>query len=173
VEVVKVQHQVEKESIRNRALVEFLLSSGCRIGEVHLLDRQNVDLENRTALVLGKGNKIRQVHFSEKCALLLERYLALRTDKDPALFVTSLGKPNRLSKKWVQNHLRKIGKQAGLSGSLHPHRLRHTFATELLAKGAELSFIGDELGHSNLLTTQIYARLLNTEIIAKYRMYMG
>lgn len=172
-EVVKVQQCIEKENLRNRAIFEFLLTSGCRIGEVYKIDRENIDLEKRTALVLGKGRKYRQVHFSVKCGLLLERYLESRKDKEPALFVTLNGNLNRLASDTMRKLIGKVGKEVGLRGSLHPHRLRHTFATDLLAKGAELSFIAEELGHSNLMTTQVYARLPKQEIISMYRKYMG
>ena len=172
-EVAKVRQQGEKECLRNRVILEFLLSSGSRIGEVHGINRKDVDLENRTALVCGKGNKIRQVHFSDKCALLMERYFASRNDRDPALFVTTIGKARRLCKPRMRVILKRMGKGAELSGSLYPHRLRHTFATVLLAKGADFSFIADQLGHSDLKTTQTYAHLPNGEIISMYRKYMG
>ncbi|WP_244972780.1 tyrosine-type recombinase/integrase [Gottfriedia solisilvae] len=172
-EIVKVQQRMEKENIRNRALFEFLLTSGCRIGEVHNIERENIDFEKRTVLVLGKGRKYRQVHFSVKCSLLLERYLDSRKDNESALFVTLNGDFHRLSADTMRKLLVKLGKEVGLRGTLHPHRLRHTFATDLLAKGAELSFIADELGHSNLMTTQVYARLPKREIISMYRKYMG
>lgn len=173
-EVAKLRQQGEKELLRNRVLVEFLLTSGCRIGEVHQLNRADVDVENRTAIVLGKGKKIRHIHFSEKSALLLEKYLESRKDDNPALFVTNgKGKKKRLSIRWMGTIVNRMGKGTGISGSLHPHRLRHTFATELLAKGAELSFIGDELGHADLKTTQVYANLPKSKIISMYRKYMG
>ncbi|MDQ0154247.1 tyrosine-type recombinase/integrase [Robertmurraya andreesenii] len=172
-EVAKIRNHCEKENLRNRVLVEFLLTSGCRIGEVHQLNRTDVDLENRTAIVFGKGKKFRQVHFSVKCCLLLEQYLDLRKDKELALFVTSVGKPRRLSKDWLKKIINKVGKVSGISGTLHPHRLRHTFATDLLSKGADLSFIGEELGHKQLKTTQIYASLPEQKIVALYRKYMG
>ncbi|WP_148335155.1 MULTISPECIES: site-specific tyrosine recombinase/integron integrase [Bacillus] len=170
-EIAKIRQQCEKEPLRNRAILEFLLTTGCRLGEVQRLNRDDVDLENRTARVVGKGKKIRLVHFSEKCALLLERYLEHRKDDNPAFFITKWG--TRTEGRNIQNFLREIGKAARLSTSLHPHRLRHTFATELLAKGADLVFIGDEMGHVNLQTTQIYARLPKQDIVGMYRKYMG
>ncbi|MBS4195772.1 tyrosine-type recombinase/integrase [Bacillus sp. FJAT-49870] len=172
-EVAKVRKQSEKELLRNRVLVEFLITSGCRIGEVYLLNRADVDLENRIAMVVGKGKKIRQVHFSVKCALLLERYLETRKDENPALFVTIEGKPRRLSINWMYRIINRMGSSSGLSSALHPHRFRHTFATDLIGKGAELSFLADELGHANLQTTQIYANLPEKKIITLYRRYMG
>lgn len=168
-EIAKTRQQSEKTTIRNQAILEFMLTSGCRVGEVHQLNRADVDLENRTARVVGKGKKIRNVHFSEKCAVLMERYLA--THNREAFFISRTGK--RLGIRRIQSVIKKIGEGADISSSLHPHRFRHTFATELLAKGAELSFIADELGHSSISTTQIYARLPQNEIIALYRKYMG
>lgn len=170
-DIAKTRHQSERTSLRNQAMVEFMLSSGCRVGELSQLNRGDVNLESRTARVVGKGKKIRDVHFTDKCAVLLERYLDTHLHDLPALFVSSTGK--RLGTRRIQYIVEGIGEGAGLSTKLHPHRLRHTFATELLAKGAELSFIGDELGHSNISTTQIYARLPKREIISLYRKFMG
>jgi integrase/recombinase XerD len=160
-------------SLRNQVLVEFMLTSGCRVGEVNGINREDVNLESRSARVVGKGKKIRHVHFTDKCAVLLERYLKTsRMKTSPALFVSATtGK--RLSIRMIQKIVNEIGKGAGITTGLHPHRLRHTFATELLAKGADLSFIGDEMGHSDIGTTQIYARIPNREIVALYRKFMG
>ncbi|MBY0221666.1 tyrosine-type recombinase/integrase [Sporosarcina aquimarina] len=172
-EVAKVREKTDHLWLRNRCIFEFLYSSGCRIDEVYRLNRVDVDLENRIAMVLGKGKKYRQVHFSEKCANLLEIYVEGRLDANPALFVTSNQKANRLSKDMMRLVLKQLGEDAGITGSLHPHRLRHTYATEMLAKGADLLFIADELGHTDVQTTQIYANLPKQELISLYRKYMG
>lgn len=170
-DIAKTRFQSESMPIRDQTMVEFMLTSGCRVKELHLLDLKDVDLENRSAHVLGKGGKIRQVHFSEKCGVLLELYLPSRRKEANALFVTSTGK--RLGIQAIRKIVRKLGEEAGLDSRLHPHRFRHTFATELLAKGAELAFIGEELGHTQLSTTQIYAKLPRRELISLYRKYMG
>jgi site-specific recombinase XerD len=173
-DIAKIRQESERVSLRDQALIEFLLTSGCRVAEVHRLNIQDLDFENRTAQVLGKGKKYRQIHFSEKCAVLLEKYLKTRKGKiESSLFITARKEYRRLSIRGIQAVIRKIGKNAGLSTSCHPHRFRHTFATELLAKGAELSFISDELGHADLATTQIYARLPNQAIVSQYRKFMG
>ncbi|WOV88044.1 tyrosine-type recombinase/integrase [Sporosarcina oncorhynchi] len=172
-ETSKIRRLLEDLPLRDRVIFEFTLTSGCRIGEVHRLDKADIDFENRTTRVGGKGKKIRQVHFSEMTALLLERYLQSRKDDHPALFVTHKEPPTRLSANWVGRSMRNLGEKAELPGSLHPHRLRHTFATVLLAKGADIMFIADELGHSDIKTTQIYARLPKQQIISMYRKYMG
>lgn len=170
-ELAKTRQYSETAKLRDRLLIEFMLASGCRVSEVHQLNREDINLEERTAMVMGKGKKIRQVHFTEKCAVLLERYLASSPSLHQALFVTSTGK--RLSVRSIQIIVKKIGQQAELQSDLFPHRFRHTFATELLAKGAELSFIAEELGHKDIQTTYIYARLPKKEIINLYRKYMG
>jgi site-specific recombinase XerD len=173
-DIAKVRYESERTSLRNRAIVEFMLTSGCRIGELHQLNMEDVDLENRTARVVGKGKKIRHVHFSEKCAVLLERYLEDRPKNESSpLFFTLKGEIKRLSIVRIRVVINELGENAGLSSKLNPHRFRHTFATELLAKGAELSFISDELGHANSETTQIYARLPDQQIISQYRKFMG
>lgn len=170
-ELAKTRKQTEETTLRNRVLIEFMLTSGCRVSEIVGLNQSDVDLENRTARVIGKGKKIREVHFSEKCAILMERYLTDEVKKCEALFVTANGK--RLGVRGVQYIVHDIGEEAQLNKRLFPHRLRHTFATELLSKGAELSFIADELGHTDIRTTQIYARLPKQELITLYRKYMG
>lgn len=170
-EISRIRHKSERDTLRNRVLVEFILASGCRVAEAQQLNREDIDIENRTARVMGKGKKIRSVHFTEHCSILLERYLNSRCDEESPLFVTSTGK--RLGIRRIQIIFNKLGESAEVKGSLHPHRMRHTFATELIGKGAELSFIADELGHSHLGTTQIYARLPKANIISLYRRYMG
>jgi site-specific recombinase XerD len=171
-EVAKIRQVSEKEKLRNRLIVEFLLSSGCRIGEINMLNKSDVDLENRSAIVTGKGKKIRRIHFSETCAILLERYYeACQYDDHPAVFLSNY--VTRLSKYQMYDIVRGIGDEAGIVGTLHPHRFRHTFATELAIRGANLSFIADELGHASIETTQRYARLPKWKLILLYRMYMG
>ncbi|MGG0644954.1 tyrosine-type recombinase/integrase [Sporosarcina gallistercoris] len=173
-ELAKVRQQAEKELLRNRIIIEFLLSSGCRIRELHLLDKKDVDVDTRTACVLGKGGKIREVHFSVTCALLLERYWEMEEVKEeehPALLVSRIG--TRLGMSRMRKIINQLGEGSGIKGSLYPHRFRHTFATELLTKGAELDFIADELGHANLETTKIYARIPKWKLIRLYRRYVG
>lgn len=171
VEVAKILVEGERGIIRNRAIVEFFLATGCRVGEVHRLDKEHINFENRTAIVTGKGKKIRTVHFTEKCSMILERYFATRKDNQPGLFVTKWG--TRLGIQAIQRIVKALGESAKLTRPLYPHRFRHTFATELLSKGANLSFIADEMGHKDIKVTQIYANFPKREILTMYRKYMG
>ncbi|WP_312475223.1 site-specific tyrosine recombinase/integron integrase [Neobacillus sp.] len=171
-EFARVKIAVENLSPHDRAMVLFLFSSGCRSSEVSNLSIKDVNLEKRTAEVTGKGKKIRKVHFSEECAIILNQYLQTRKciEADP-LFLNNSGQ--RLGPKSIYYITRKIGKKAGLQQSLHPHCCRHTFATNMIARGATIEFIADELGHSNLNTTRIYARILTEDMILAYQNKMG
>lgn len=173
-ELAKTRLKSEVSDLRDQTMMEFMLSSGCRVSELSSLKISDIDWENRTARVVGKGKKIREVHFSEKAAILLERYLGNTTKQTTDLLnVNHDRKIFKIGPRRIQQLVHEIGERAELNNRLFPHRLRHTFATELLTKGAELSFIADELGHSSIETTRIYARLPKSEIISLYRKYMG
>lgn len=170
-EIAKIRMICEGESKRNQLIFEFLLSSGCRVKEAFNLNIDDVDLKNRTATVTGKGGKIRHVHFSEYCAVLFKKYLKEHDKKTNVLFVGSDN--NRLSIISIQKIISNLGIVAGLERKISPHCLRHTFATSILAKGANIGFIQDELGHSDPNTTEIYAKLLDENIVALYNKYMS
>ncbi|MCM3491777.1 tyrosine-type recombinase/integrase [Alkalihalophilus marmarensis] len=170
-EYASIKRGAESLPVRNRALILFMLSSGCRISEVVSLNREDINLKKRVAFVKGKGNKIRTVHFTEECGLVLKDYLATRTDEQEVLFLNKFG--DRLKKSGIYNIIRKLGVNTGLTQSLHTHMFRHTFATHMLSKGADLQFIADELGHKNLNTTRNYARIPSEDLIIAYRNIMG
>ncbi|ATP40848.1 integrase [Solibacillus sp. R5-41] len=171
-EYARVKMAAERLPLRDRALVLFLFSSGCRRSEVAQLLIQDVDLERRTVVVQGKGKKFRQVHFSEECALIIKDYLWTRSgDVKEPLFMNIYGQP--LQQNGIYKITTKLGKLAGLEQSLHPHCCRHTFATNMLARGAELEFIADEMGHTNLNTTRVYARIPTEDIMLAYQNIMG
>jgi integrase/recombinase XerD len=171
-EYARVKLVSEELSTRNRALVLFLFSSGCRRSEVSYLELQDVNMGKRTAKVNGKGNKFRLIHFSEECAFALKEYHRTRNGNgSDYLFLNKFG--NRLGTQSIYKITTKLGKQAGLLPSLSPHSCRHTFATRMLAKGAELEFIADELGHSDLNTTRVYARIPSEDMMIAYQNKMG
>lgn len=132
-EYARVKMAAELLPPRDRALILFLFSSGCRKSEVAQLSIQDVDLERRTVEVKGKGKKIRKVHFSEECALVLKDYLRTRSgDRTEPLFMNKFGQP--LRQNGIYNITTKLGRLAGLEQSLHPRCCRHTFVTNMLAK---------------------------------------
>ena len=147
------------QGLRDRAILELLYASGLRVSEVVGVDVASVDLEERTALVFGKGSRERMVMMGKPAARAIERYLRdgrprLATGKQTALFLNREG--GRLSQRAVQLIVRKYALAAGIQRSVHPHLLRHTFATHLLEGGAELRVVQTLLGHANVNTTQIY-----------------
>lgn len=171
-EYARVKLAAEDLNVRDRAIILFLFSSGCRRGELCSISIGDIHLEKRTATITGKGKKVRQIHFSVECGIVLKDYLQTRDyeDTDP-LFLNRFGQP--LGPSGVLKVIRDLGKKAELNQSLHPHVCRHTFATNMLARGADLGFIADEMGHSNLNTTRIYARIPTEDMIMTYQNKMG
>lgn len=150
------------QGLRDRAILELLYASGLRVSEAVGLDVSDIDLEERTARVQGKGARERLVLMGRPAARAVERYLdqgrpRLARRKETALFLNRDG--GRLSQRAVQLLVRKYALAAGLDRSVHPHLLRHTFATHLLEGGAELRVVQTLLGHANVNTTQIYTHV--------------
>lgn len=158
------------EDRRDRALLEVMYASGLRVSEAHGLDLADLDLDHRALRVRGKGNKERIVVIGEPARLAIERYLSDgwpelagrlsglgRTppgDGHRPCFINRFG--GRLSQRAIQILVRKYALKAGIDARVHPHLLRHSFATHLLDNGAELRVVQELLGHSNANTTQIY-----------------
>ncbi|MGX9133251.1 tyrosine-type recombinase/integrase [Rummeliibacillus sp. JY-2-4R] len=171
-EYARVKMAAEQLPLRDRALVLFLFSSGCRRFEVSQLTIQDVDIDRRTAKVKGKGKKIRNIHFSQECTIVLKEYLQTRSgNPTEPLFMNKFG--NALGQTGIYKITTKLGKMAGLEQTLHPHCFRHTFATNMLARGAEIEFIADEMGHADLNTTRIYARIPTEDMMLAYQNKMG
>ena len=165
--------------IRDRAMVALLYSSGLRASELVSLTLQDVDLTQRIMRIIGKGNKTRMVPMTSLAAGLLSRYIK---EARPVLLTanTSLLAGNRfvflnangkkLTVRGLEYILRKTEEASGLTLHLHPHKLRHTFATQLLDNGADLRVIQELLGHSSIQTTQIYTHVSNETSKAQYAM---
>lgn len=147
-------------SLRDRALIEFLYSTGCRVSEVVGMDISDVDFIKGTVIVRNaKGSKERTVYISDKCMYHLENYLNARTDQDIALF---LGKRGRLSKAGIEYIIRTVGERASINA--HPHKFRHTVATDMIKRGAPVQVVQKYLGHEGIDTTMIYVTMDNSEV---------
>lgn len=157
--------------IRERALMETFYATGCRLAEVVGLNRDDIDWQAMSARVIGKGNKERIVLFSHKAFSHLRKYLMSRQDDDPALFVTERKPYHRLGNRAIQREVKKIAARTSITKNIHPHVLRHTFATLKLENGARLSDIQALLGHSDPSTTQIYAQTSEQSMQEAYRKY--
>ena len=124
-------------------------------------------------VVNGKGNKIRTVYFNAKAKIHLQKYLMSRLDNCDALFVTERKPIKFMGKRSIQREIDKVREQSGLKRNVFPHLLRHTYATNALAKGIEITTIQQLMGHSDLNTTQVYAKTSNSNIEYEYRKYMN
>lgn len=153
---------------RDKALITFLLSTGCRISEVCGLDRDSIDFQAKECIVLGKGDKERTVFIDDVTSMLLQRYLNERTDTSPALFA---GKgTERMTPGGVRARLNKIAEKASVE-HVHPHRFRRTLATNLINHGMKIQEVASILGHDKLDTTMKYVYMDKTNVKNAYRKY--
>ncbi|MBF4468968.1 MAG: tyrosine-type recombinase/integrase [Methanobrevibacter arboriphilus] len=143
-----------KNKIRNKLILTLLYSSGIRVSELVSLLTKDIDLEDRTMRIRGKGDKDRVVLFDNNAKSLIEKYMIIRESDSDYLFANRLG--NSLSTRYIQIMIKDYGKKAGIDKKVTPHILRHSFATHLLKNGVDIRVIQQLLGHSNLSTTQIY-----------------
>src|SRR5699024_3116017 len=116
-------------------------STGCRIGEVAKLDREDINFTGNSVIVHGKGDKEREVYFNIRCAIWLIRYLEERNDTDPCLFVTERNPKRRMSVDSLRYVIKRISNRASIKKTIHPHQLRHSYATHMVDNGAPLEVI--------------------------------
>lgn len=147
-------------AVRDRAMLEVMYGAGLRLSELVNLDIKHLDLESGEVWVMGKGSKERRLPIGRNAVAWIEHWLDLRglfgTDDD-ALFLSKLGK--RISARNVQKRFAEWGIRQGLNSHVHPHKLRHSFATHMLESSGDLRGVQELLGHANLSTTQIYTHL--------------
>lgn len=157
-----------KESIdndRDKAIICFLLTTGCRISEVCQLNIKDIDFTNKEAIVLGKGNKRRKVYFDDYTCLLLNRYISSRTNTSIALFS---GKgTERITPHGVRKMLKTLEEQSGVE-NVHPHRFRRTLATNLINRGMPIQEVAKILGHENIETTMKYVYISDENLKSSY-----
>ena len=157
---------------REKALVEFLVSTGCRLSEVAQLRAADLDLVGRTVKVTGKGDKDRVVYFSVRARLMIQEYFVARKGGD-GLFCSSKSPYEPLKPRAIQRIVHSLSERAGLEGRVHPHLLRHTFATHALNGGMDVTVIQRLLGHEDIATTQIYAELNEEGVRHQYNKYVA
>ena len=151
-----------------RAIVHFLLSTGCRVSEMCAVNRSDVDYQNLRLTVKGKGDKERVVYIDNVTAMMLKRYLTTRMDIDPALFYSR--NQCRITPNGVRAMLNRIGERSHVP-NVHPHRFRHTLATSLVDRGMSVQEVSAILGHSKLDTTMTYVRVNQRNTENAYRRY--
>lgn len=163
--------------LRDKAILELLFSTGLRVSELCSLSR-DVDLKKDEFSVRGKGDKIRVVFFSTSAKDAVKKYLEKRTDMDDALFI-NIGRVNkekessRLTPRSVERIVKHYAIKAGISRTVTPHIIRHSFATDLLENGADLRSVQALLGHANINTTQIYTHVTDKHLREIHSKYHG
>ena len=158
--------------LRDLAIIDMLASTGMRVGEMVLLNRADINLNERECVVFGKGDKERIVYFDARTKIHLQNYLNSRRDENPALFV-SLQKPHkRLQISGIEVRLREYGKRLGLS-KVYPHKFRRTLATMAIDKGMPIEQLQQLLGHRRIDTTLQYAMVKQSNVKIAHRKYIG
>ena len=155
------------QNVRDRAIVEFLYASGCRVSEVVKLNRNDINFSTKEALVRGKGSKQRIIYINDVALYYLQQYLNSRTDGNPCLFSQNKKPHDRLSKNGIEAMLRKLGQKANVQ-NVHPHRYRRTLATNMINRGASIQDVAIILGHEDIKTTQIYCYVNQGSVKSAY-----
>lgn len=178
-EMVKVLKSISTTTplgLRNMALLELFYATGMRVSEIANLKLDQIDFELNLILVHGKGNKDRYVAFGEEAKTALNNYLVearkkllLHKTDYGYVFLNSNG--NRLTSRGLEYIIKNIFLNAGVSASVHPHMLRHTFATQMLNNGADLRTVQELLGHESISTTQIYTHVTKQHLCDIYHKY--
>lgn len=157
---------------RDLAIIDILISTGMRVGELVNLDISDLDFEERECVVYGKGDKERKVYFDARTKLHIQRYLADRRDNNPALFVSLNAPYQRLQISGVESRLRELGRQLQIC-NIHPHKFRRTMATKAIDKGMPIEQVQRLLGHQQIDTTMQYAMVNQSNVKSSHRKYIA
>lgn len=160
------------EEPRDLALIDILASTGMRVGELVLLNRDDINFEERECVVFGKGSKERMVYFDARTKIHLQTYLQERSDDNPALFVSLRAPHERLKIGGVERRLRELGKKLDID-KVHPHKFRRTLATMAIDKGMPIEQLQQLLGHKRIDTTLQYAMVKQSNVKLAHRKYIG
>jgi integrase/recombinase XerD len=160
------------KTYRERALIEVLYATGGRLSEIQALNKNDINYQTMSARVIGKGNKEREVYLSYKAIYHLRKYIMSRLDDEQALFITERRPYRRVSNRAIQREIKKISERSGVQKNVHPHTMRHTFATLTLNNGADLSSVQALLGHTDPSTTQVYAQVTESRKKEAYKKHL-
>ena len=160
------------EEFRDLAIVDMLASTGMRIGEMVLLNKSDINFNERECVVFGKGDKERVVYFDARTKIHLQNYIDSRSDENPALFVTLRAPYTRITIGGIESRLRKMGKNLEIE-KVHPHKFRRTLATMAIDKGMPIEQLQKLLGHKRIDTTLQYAMVKQSNVKHAHRTYIG
>ena len=157
------------ETVRDKALVEFFYSTGCRVTECERMNIDDVDFSKKEVYLFGKGDKHRPSFLNAKAELALKNYLEVRNLDDPALFVGERKPHGRLKKAAIEKRFRELGEKSGIKRRVHPHLIRHTSATDARDHGMPIEEIKEFLGHASIATTLEYADVTEATIKSSHK----
>lgn len=157
---------------RDLALIDILASTGMRVGELVLLNREDISFDERECVVFGKGDKERMVYFDARTKIHLQNYLESRTDTNEALFVSLKAPYERMKIGGIEMRLRELGKRLNID-KVHPHKFRRTLATVAIDKGMPIEQLQKLLGHQRIDTTLQYAMVKQSNVKIAHRKYIG
>ena len=160
------------EELRDLAIVDMLASTGMRIGEMVLLNKADINFNERECVVFGKGDKERVVYFDARTKIHLQNYIDRRSDENPALFVTLRAPYTRITIGGIESRLRKMGKNLEIE-KVHPHKFRRTLATMAIDKGMPIEQLQKLLGHKRIDTTLQYAMVKQSNVKLAHKKYIG
>lgn len=158
-------------NVRDLAILELLISTGMRVGEITRLNISDMNFQERSCIVLGKGNSEREVYFSVKSKMYIKKYLETRTDDNEALFVSLIKPYNRLGISGIEILIRNLWKEANIN-KVHPHKFRRTMATMAIDKGMPIEQVQKLLGHIKIDTTMEYAMVSQNNVKNSHRKYI-
>ena len=158
--------------LRDLAMIDMLASTGMRVGEMVLLNQDDINFDERECIVFGKGDKERIVYFDARTKMHLKAYLDSRNDDNPALFVSLTSPNNRMKIGGIEVRLRRIGNELGIP-KVHPHKFRRTLATMAIDKGIPIEQLQQLLGHQRIDTTLQYAMVKQSNVKLAHRKYIG
>lgn len=158
-------------NVRDLAILELLISTGMRIGELTRLNISDMNFQERSCIVLGKGNAEREVYFSAKSKMYIKKYLETRTDNNEALFVSLIKPYNRLGISGIEIAIRNLRREANIN-KVHPHKFRRTMATMAIDKGMPIEQVQKLLGHIKIDTTMEYAMVNQNNVKNSHRKYI-
>ena len=160
------------KELRDLAMIDMLASTGMRVGEMVLLNRDDINFVERECVVFGKGDKERVVYFDARTKLHLKEYINSRIDDNPALFVTLRAPHKRIQIGGIEHRLREMGRRLNIP-KVHPHKFRRTLATMAIDKGMPIEQLQRLLGHQRIDTTLQYAMVKQSNVKTAHRKYIG
>ncbi|WP_405317047.1 tyrosine-type recombinase/integrase, partial [Faecalibacillus faecis] len=160
------------KNLRDLALIDFLSSTGMRVGELVQLNKNDLNFHERECIVLGKGDKERVVYFDAKAKLHIQNYIESRNDNEDALFVSLKAPYKRITIGGIESRLRNFGKKIGIN-RLHPHKFRRSLATIAIDKGMPIEQLQKLLGHKRIDTTLQYAMVKQNNVKIAHKKFIG